>query len=71
MYASGYAYVDLVLTTREFARLIKASGIDFLRLEDEVADSPIGAYSGAGTIFETPVSYEHIRTAYNYDRRRS
>jgi iron-only hydrogenase group A len=67
MYASGYADVDLVLTTREFARLIKASGIDFLRLEDEVADSPIGAYSGAGTIFGNTggVMEAAIRTAYN------
>jgi iron-only hydrogenase group A len=67
MYASGYSDVDLVLTTREFARLIKASGIDFLRLEDEVADSPIGAYSGAGTIFGNTggVMEAAIRTAYN------
>jgi NADH-quinone oxidoreductase subunit G len=51
MHASGYNDVDLVLTTRELARLIKRAGIDFLNLEDEEADNPIGVYSGAGTIF--------------------
>jgi len=67
MQASGYPDVDLVLTTREFARLIKASGIDFLKLEDEVADSPIGTYSGAGTIFGNTggVMEAALRTAYN------
>jgi NADH-quinone oxidoreductase subunit G len=67
MYASGFADVDLVLTTREFARLIKASGIDFTKLEDELADSPIGAYTGAGTIFGNTggVMEAALRTAYN------
>lgn len=67
MYASGFADVDLVLTTREFARLIKASGIDFTKLEDEIADSPIGAYTGAGTIFGNTggVMEAALRTAYN------
>jgi len=67
MYASGFADVDLVLTTREFARLIKASGIDFAKLEDEHADSPIGAYAGAGTIFGNTggVMEAALRTAYN------
>jgi len=67
MYSSGFKDVDLVLTTREFARLIKASGIDFLTLEDEPADSPIGMYTGAGTIFGNTggVMEAAIRTAYN------
>lgn len=66
MFASGYADVDLVLTTREFARLIKASGVDFTKLEDEMADSPIGAYTGAGTIFGNTggVMEAAVRTAY-------
>ena len=51
MYASGYKDVDVALTTREFARLIKQSGIDFLNLPDAEADSVLGTYSGAGTIF--------------------
>ena len=66
MYASGFADVDLVLTTREFARLIKAAGVDFTKLDDELADSPIGAYAGAGTIFGNTggVMEAALRTAY-------
>jgi NADH-quinone oxidoreductase subunit G len=67
MYASGQQDVDLVLTTRELARLIKQSGIDFLALpDDESADSPIGAYTGAGTIFGATggVMEAALRTGY-------
>jgi len=45
--------VDLVITTRELAKLIKQEGIDFVNLEDEVFDNPIGEASGAGAIFGT------------------
>jgi iron-only hydrogenase group A len=67
MYSSGYPDMDLVLTTREISRLIKASGIDFAALPDEAADSLIGAYSGAGTIFGNTggVMEAAVRTAYN------
>ena len=67
MYASGHQDVDLVLTTREFARLIKSSGIDFLSLEEEEADNPLGEYSGAGTIFGATggVMEAAVRTAYH------
>jgi len=51
MSASGHKDVDLVLTTRELGRLIRRSGINFKALPEAKADSPIGAYSGAGTIF--------------------
>ncbi len=51
MYSSGRQDVDISLTTRELARMIKASGIDFRRLPDETADSLLGAYAGAGTLF--------------------
>jgi NADH-quinone oxidoreductase subunit G len=51
MYASGFKDVDICLTTRELARMLKQSGIDFLALEDGSADSILGEYSGAGTIF--------------------
>ena len=66
MRASGYNDMDLVLTTRELARLIKRAGIDFLNLKEEAADSPIGAYSGAGTIFGVTggVMEAALRTAY-------
>ena len=67
MYASGQQDVDVVLTTRELARLIKSMGIDFASLKDEKADSPIGAYSGAGTIFGVTggVMEAAVRTAYS------
>ncbi|MBQ3320421.1 MAG: iron hydrogenase small subunit, partial [Spirochaetia bacterium] len=66
MHASGYPDVDLVLTTRELARMIKMAGIDFANLPEEKADSPIGAYTGAATIFGVTggVMEAAIRTAY-------
>ena len=39
MNSSGYRDVDVALTTRELARLIKNAGIDFTNLEDEDFDS--------------------------------
>ena len=67
MHASGYNDVDLVLTTRELARLIKRAGIDFLNLKDGAVDSPIGGYSGAGTIFGVTggVMEAALRTAHH------
>ncbi|HKL59438.1 MAG TPA: NADH-dependent [FeFe] hydrogenase, group A6 [Sphaerochaeta sp.] len=67
MSASGFQDVDLVLTTRELGRLIKNSPVDFLKLEEVEADSPIGEYSGAGTIFGATggVMEAAVRTAYN------
>jgi len=67
MHASGYNDVDLVLTTRELARLIKRAGIDFLKLKEGSADSPIGDYSGAGTIFGVTggVMEAALRTAHH------
>ncbi len=43
--------VDLVLTTREAARLLKMAGIDLKAVPEEHADSLLGKYSGAATIF--------------------
>ncbi|HCF49133.1 MAG TPA: iron hydrogenase, partial [Syntrophomonas sp.] len=36
--ASGYKDVDVVITTRELAQLIKDAGIEFLNLPEEAAD---------------------------------
>ena len=47
----GKRLIDLVLTTDELARLIKAAGIDFKNLPDSEPDSPLGEYTGAGVIF--------------------
>ncbi len=66
MYASGCKDVDLTLTTRELARMLKTRGIDLAHLPDGVADSPLGEYSGAGTIFGATggVMEAALRTAY-------
>jgi len=51
MYSSGFQDVDISLTTRELARMIKASGIDFRQIPESEADSILGTYAGAGTLF--------------------
>jgi iron-only hydrogenase group A len=66
MKSSGYQDVDVSITTRELARMIKQAGIDILNLPDEEADSPLGPYTGAGTIFGATggVMEAAVRTAY-------
>ena len=66
MSASGQQDTDVVLTTRELARLIQAAGIDFNALPEETADDLLGAYTGAGTIFGVTggVMEAALRTAY-------
>ena len=49
--AAGVQDVDIAITTRELARMIKADGIDFANLQDENFDSPFEIGSGAGVIF--------------------
>ncbi len=58
---------DFVLTTKEFAKMIKAAGIDFKKLKEEEANSPFGQYTGAATIFGASggVAEAAVRTAYN------
>ena len=51
MVTEGYKDVDVVLTTREFARWIKINDIDFRNLPEYKADSPLAKYTGAGVIF--------------------
>lgn len=67
MKSSGYNDVDVVITTREFARMIKRYGIDLAGIQEEEADSILGEYSGAGTIFGATggVMEAALRTAYN------
>ena len=66
MSSSGVKDYDMVLTTRELAMLIREAGIDFANLPEENADSLIGAYTGAGTIFGVTggVMEAAVRTAY-------
>lgn len=67
MFSSGHQDVDVVLTTRELVRMAKTAGIEFNDLPDEEADSILGEYSGAGTIFAATggVMEAAIRTAYH------
>lgn len=66
MWSSGEKDVDITLTTRELARMIKQAGIDLVNLPDEEADSPMGPYTGAGTIFGATggVMEAALRSAY-------
>ena len=49
--AAGVPDVDISITTRELARLIKKLGIDFRSLPDEGFDDPLGESTGAAVIF--------------------
>lgn len=49
--STGYTDVDVVLTTRELARMIREAGIDFTDLPERQFDDPMGEASGAGVIF--------------------
>ena len=49
--AAGVPDVDVSLTTRELANMIKRAGIVFTELADEKADPMMGTASGAGHIF--------------------
>jgi len=66
MFSSGCQDVDVSLTTRELARMIKQAGIDFANLPDEEADQMLGDYTGAGVIFGATggVMEAAVRTAY-------
>lgn len=62
----GVPDVDAVLTTREFARLIRMRGVDLNMLEPDVADNPLGERSSAGKLFGATggVMEAAIRTAH-------
>jgi iron only hydrogenase large subunit-like protein len=66
MNASGVQDVDVVLTTRELARMIERAGIDFRTLPDDTMDSPLGIGTGAADIFANTggVMEAALRTAY-------
>lgn len=48
---AGMPDVDISLTTRELARLIRKVGLNFDRLPEEEFDSPLGSGTGAAVIF--------------------
>ena len=64
--ASGYPDVDVVLTTRELAKMIKEAGMDFTKLPDEEFDPALGESTGAGVIFGATggVMEAALRTVY-------
>ncbi len=66
MTRDGYPDVDVVLTTRELARLIRMRGLDMLALQPEGADTPFGERTTAGKIFGASggVMEAALRSAY-------
>ena len=58
--------VDIVITTRELARMIREAGIHFNHLKDEDFDHPLGESTGASVIFGTTggVLEAALRTAH-------
>lgn len=62
----GHSDVDIVITTRELAAMIKEAGINFVGLEDQDFDNPLGESTGAGAIFGATggVIEATVRTAY-------
>ncbi len=63
---NGLADVDVVITTRELARMIKEANIEFDRLPDGDFDSLMGESTGAAVIFGATggVMEAALRTAY-------
>ncbi len=66
MRSSGTHDVDIVLTTRELIRLLRAEHINPAILPEEEFDNPIGSSTGAGVIFGVTggVMEAALRTAY-------
>ena len=62
----GMSDVDIVITTRELARMIKLAGINFAALPDEDFDEMLGESTGAAVIFGVTggVMEAALRTAY-------
>lgn len=65
---NGVQDVDIVISTRELAKMIKEAGINFKELEDENFDEPLGASTGASVIFGATggVMEAALRTAYEW-----
>ena len=62
----GNPDVDVVITTRELAHLIRFANLDFGTLEEGEFDAPMGESTGAAVIFGTTggVMEAAVRTAY-------
>ncbi|MFA5480034.1 MAG: NADH-dependent [FeFe] hydrogenase, group A6 [Candidatus Muiribacteriota bacterium] len=66
MKSSGYQDVDVVLTTRELAKMMKVAGIDFEEIQTSKFDDPFGITTGAAAIFGSSggVMEAALRTVY-------
>jgi NADH-quinone oxidoreductase subunit G len=64
----GISDVDVVLTTRELAKMLKEAGINLANLEEDDFDNPLGQSTGAGNIFGATggVLEAALRTAYEW-----
>ena len=64
----GYKDIDIVLTIREYAQLLKEKGIDITAIPDEKTDQFMGEYTGAAVIFGASggVMQATLRTVTNY-----
>ena len=62
----GLQDVDVVITTRELAKILKTGGVEFSKLEESEFDNPLGSASSAGEIFGASggVLEASLRTAY-------
>lgn len=60
--------IDVVISTRELAKMVREAGIDFNSLNDEEFDSVLGESTGAGVIFGVTggVMEAALRTAYEW-----
>ena len=63
----GLADVDVSLTVRELARMIKKAGINFNAIPDDEFDAPFGLGSGAGTIFGATGGVMEAALRYAYE----
>ena len=68
MNRNGIPDVDIVISTRELAKMIVEAGIDFNSLQKEEFDNPLGESTGASVIFGTTggVMEAALRTAYEW-----
>lgn len=69
---NGDPDVNISITTRELAQMIRFINLDFSTLEESDFDSPMGASSGASVIFGTTggVIEAAVRTAYEVQTKK-
>jgi len=65
--ADGTPETDVVITTSEFARMIKSMGIDFASLPESDFDKPMGFGTSAGLIFGTSGGVMEAALRYAYE----